>query len=344
MRRAGLALLGLLVFFSSNAHAHAVRPAHLNIIERSPGRYHLTLRLPDPTAPGPLLVLPEGCTAQAPPQVRTEAAGPVMTLDMDCGPEGLAERVLAFTDFPLGCREILVHLRPLEGPVHATVVTLDNPQLRIPGAGEGGGIPVGEYLTIGVEHIILGPDHLLFVLGLLLIVGLGRPAGGRYPLRRLLGTVTAFTLAHSITLSLAVLGHATLPGPPVELVISLSILLLAVELSAVGRTESASAPNLTLRYPWAVAFLFGLLHGFGFAGALVEIGFPEDALAMALLLFNAGVELGQVAFIVAALALGWVLRRTPLPSSRMLQRSAIYVMGAVASFWCWDRLWGITAG
>ncbi len=118
----------------------------------------------------------------------------------------------------------------------------------------------------------------------------------------------------------------------------------------------ASAPNsalkglpqdrrsVTLRYPWAVAFLFGLLHGFGFAGALAEIGFPEDAIAMALLLFNVGVEVGQVAFIVVVLGAGWVLRRTALPSSPWLRRGAIYAMGCMAAFWCWDRFAGILGG
>ncbi len=366
-RTSGAALLTiLLVLITSEAHAHAVRPAYLDVTERQPGRYRMTLRLPDPREPGPLPVLPEGCESLTPPMVRQEAAGPVMRLEVGCGDGGLEGRILAFTDFPPGCREVLVHLRPFEGPVHAAVVSRDAPELVVPAAGEDGGVPVGEYLGIGVEHILLGPDHLLFVLGLLLIVGLGRSSRGRYPTRRLLGTVTAFTLAHSITLSLAVLGHVSLPGPPVELVISLSILLLAVELSraAVG---GASAPKaigpeapptvrvgpegpptagktLTLRYPWAVAFLFGLLHGFGFAGALADIGFPEDAIAMALLLFNVGVEIGQVAFIVVMLGVGWALRRTPLPASPILRRGAVYAMGCMAAFWCWDRFWWVIRG
>jgi hypothetical protein len=339
-------LLPLWLLLSAQADAHAVRPAYLDIDEGAPGRFTLTLRLPDPTETGPLPVLPEGCGAVAPPVVRQEAAGPVMELVVTCGDGGLAGRTLAFADFPPGCREVLVHLTPLEGPVHVAVVPRDAPKLVVPAAGEGGDAPVAAYLGIGVEHILLGPDHLLFVLGLLLVVGLGRGADGRYPTRRLLGTVTAFTLAHSITLSLAVLGHVRLPGPPVELVISLSILLLALELSrgSGAGASGAARRTLTLRYPWAVAFVFGLLHGFGFAGALAEIGFPEDAIAMALLLFNVGVEIGQVAFIAVVLGAGWVLRRTVLPTSPWLRRGAIYAMGSVAAFWCWDRFWGILGG
>ena len=332
-----------------------MRPAYLDVTEDPAGRFTMTLRLPDPTETGPLPILPEGCEAVAPPVVRQEAAGPLMELVVTCGDAGLAGRTLAFADFPPGCREVLVHLRPLDGPVHVAVVPRDAPEMVVPAVGEGGGVPVGAYLGIGVEHILLGPDHLLFVLGLLLIVGLGRLPDGRYPTRRLLGTVTAFTLAHSITLSLAVLGHALLPGAPVELVISLSILLLALELSRApvggpSRADSGrdapptGASSLTLRYPWAVAFLFGLLHGFGFAGALAEIGFPEDAIAMALLLFNVGVELGQVAFIAVVLGVGWALRRTPLPASPWLRRGAVYAMGCMAAFWCWDRLFGILRG
>ncbi len=341
---------------SFDAQAHAVRPAYLDVTEEKPGRYLMTLRLPDPTEPGPLPILPAGCEGVAPADVRDEAAGPVMRLRVACEDGDLSGRILAFADFPPGCREVLVHLQPLEGPVHVEVVPRSAPEMTMPASGEGEGVPVGAYVGIGVEHILLGPDHLLFVLGLLLVVGLGRAADGRYPARRLLGTVTAFTVAHSITLSLAVLGHARLPGAPVELVISLSILLLALELSRASSVGGASAPNsalkglpqdrrsVTLRYPWAVAFLFGLLHGFGFAGALAEIGFPEDAIAMALLLFNVGVEVGQVAFIVVVLGAGWVLRRTALPSSPWLRRGAIYAMGCMAAFWCWDRFAGILGG
>lgn len=191
---------------------------------------------------------------------------------------------------------------------------------------------LGAYFGMGVEHILAGPDHLLFVLGLMLVIRRARRGFGA-----LLATVTAFTVAHSLTLALATLGGVTLPATAVEATIALSILLLAVELAAFGRRQAAGEPpTLTFRKPWLVAFAFGLLHGFGFAGALAEIGLPEAARAWALLLFNAGVEAGQVLF-VAALALAHRALRHRLPPVR-IAGAVTTVIGAVAGFWLIERL------
>jgi hydrogenase/urease accessory protein HupE len=182
------------------------------------------------------------------------------------------------------------------------------------------------FATLGIEHILLGIDHLLFVLGLVLIV---------QSAKLLVQTITAFTIAHSITLAVATLGFVHVPGAPVEAVIALSILFLASELTRQRRGES----GLTARYPWLVAFSFGLLHGFGFAGALAEVGLPERDITLALLVFNLGVEAGQLLFVAGVLALLWLGRRVIVsPPPRWLQDAPAYAIGSLAAFWLIQRV------
>jgi len=184
------------------------------------------------------------------------------------------------------------------------------------------------YVELGVRHILSGFDHLLFVLGLLLLVK------GR---RRLLGTITSFTLGHSITLALATLGLVHVPARATEATIALSILLLAVELTRRPSATGDATPreSLTRRFPWLVAALFGLLHGLGFAGALSEIGLPAGAVPQALFAFNVGVELGQLVFVVAALSLGALLARAPRLAAHRTRTVGValpYVLGVSASY------------
>lgn len=181
------------------------------------------------------------------------------------------------------------------------------------------------YIVLGVQHILGGVDHLLFILALLLIV-----RGGR----RILVTITAFTAAHSITLVAATLGWVHVPGPPVEAMIALSIVFVAAEIVQGLRGN----PGLTARAPWLVAFSFGLLHGFGFAGALAEVGLPQNAIPIALFAFNIGVELGQLIFVGVALVAGAVLARVPLPQHAWMSYVAPYSIGAVAMFWVVERV------
>ena len=176
-----------------------------------------------------------------------------------------------------------------------------------------------------MEHILFGVDHLLFVLCLLLLVR---------SVRSLLATITAFTLAHSITLALATLDVIRVPAPPVEATIALSIVFLATELA---RGE-AGRGVATRAYPWLVAFSFGLLHGLGFAGALAEVGLPQGEVPLALFAFNVGVELGQVAFVTAVLSVGWLLRALSVRIPSWAPRAAAYAIGSVASFWVFARL------
>lgn len=189
-----------------------------------------------------------------------------------------------------------------------------------------------DYLPLGITHILAGPDHLLFVAGLLLVVQAARARIGT-----LVGTVTAFTVAHSITLAASVLGHVSLPATPVEAVIALSILLLAVELSAV-RGLPHPPTGLTFRRPWLIAFGFGLIHGFGFAGALREVGLPEHAVGWALLLFNVGVEIGQLLFVAVLLAAGWALMRIRPALLPLGQNALVLLMGTASGFWVIERV------
>lgn len=181
------------------------------------------------------------------------------------------------------------------------------------------------YLSLGIEHILLGIDHLLFVFALLLIV---------QGWRRLVGTITAFTVAHSITLAAATLGYVNVPQAPVEAVIALSILFLATEIIHMQQGKI----GLAQRYPWLVAFIFGLLHGFGFAGALSEIGLPQSDIPLALLFFNVGVEVGQLIFVATVLLIGMVLKRLISQPMRWGETVITYMIGGIAAFWTIERV------
>ena len=231
--------------------------------------------------------------------------------------------------------DVLLRLERANGTELTQRLTPAAPSLVIEAEPGLGGV-AWTYFVLGVEHILIGIDHLLFVLALLLVV-----AGWR----KLVLTVTAFTVAHSITLALATLGFVHVPGPPVEAVIALSIVFVAAEIIHGRRGR----PGLTARAPWIVAFAFGLLHGFGFAGALSEVGLPQTAIPLALLTFNLGVEAGQLLFIGALLALYAVVRIVPSPKGRATRHVNVpdwtrdlppYAIGTVAAFWAIERVVG----
>jgi hydrogenase/urease accessory protein HupE len=232
---------------------------------------------------------------------------------VDCGPAGLAGATLAVQGFAQPGEEVLVRIALADGRAVSTVLRAAAPALAVPA--RPGGAVLRSYLILGVRHILLGWDHLLFVLGLVLLV-----AGAR----RLIATLTAFTAAHSITLSLAALGVVHVPAPPVEAAIALSIVFLAAELCRGPQTSFAA------RRPYGVALAFGLLHGLGFAGALAEAGLPPGDIPRALFGFNLGVELGQLLFVAAVLLAGRLLR----PAARPLA----YGIGTLAAYWCWERV------
>jgi hydrogenase/urease accessory protein HupE len=250
---------------------------------------------------------------------------------VDAGQSGLTGRRIEFPGLELTITDVLVRVSLLDGSRRTELVRPSRPWLEV-AAGRGALAVAGAYVRHGVEHILLGFDHLLFVLALILIV----PS-----LRVLLWTVTAFTLAHSITLALAALGVVRVPGPPVEAAIALSILLLASEILRMRRGE----PSLTACWPWLVAFCFGLLHGFGFAGALTAVGLPPGDVPLALASFNLGVELGQLAFIAAVLGAIAAARRVAFFAglARHARPATAWAIGILAAFWFLERLAGFSA-
>jgi hydrogenase/urease accessory protein HupE len=219
--------------------------------------------------------------------------------------------------------DALLRIEYLDGSSQVHKLSPAEPDIVLP-ARQSWSDVAGNYLRLGIEHILTGLDHLLFVFALLLLVR---------GWRKLVATITAFTTAHSITLALSTLGIVVLPVPPVEAAIALSIVFVASE--AVHLQQGR--PGLSSRRPWLVAFVFGLLHGLGFAAVLQEIGLPEHALATALVLFNVGVEIGQLLFVAALLAIAWALKPILARPSPLLQRAPAYAVGIVATFWVIER-------
>ncbi len=331
MRRAAwlaLALCGLLALAPS-ADAHEARPAYLEITETAPGRYDVLWRTPVlsgmrlPVA----LKLPAVARDVTPPAVR-ELSDSLVERRVIEADGGLAGARIEFVGLQATITDVLARVAMLDGTRSTTLVRPSRPWLTI-AVKQGPFAVAGAYLVHGIEHILLGFDHLLFVLALVLIV----PS-----LRVLFATITAFTVAHSITLALATLGLVRVPGPPVEASIALSILLLASEILHVQRGRA----SLTASWPWAVAFAFGLLHGFGFAGALKDLGLPQSDIPLALFSFNVGVELGQLAFVAAVLAVLAMARRIRIPALARdhALRATAYAIGCVAAFWMFERLAG----
>lgn len=242
-----------------------------------------------------------------------------------CGEAGLRGR-LAIKGVGKVYSAAMVKVFALDGPVQVYAITAGQPSVRL--AGSIGGYGFGgswTYVNLGIEHILLGVDHLLFVLGLLLIVR------DRWMLVK---TVTAFTVAHSITLAVATLGVMQVAAAPLNAAIALSILFLGPEIVRSWRGET----SFTIRHPWAVAFAFGLLHGFGFASGLAQLGLPEDQIPLALLLFNVGVEIGQLAFVILVLLLLRSFRILEIQWPRPIERLPGYLVGTLGAFWTIQRL------
>ena len=315
--------------FWQDASAHDARPAYLQVQEITPGRYDVLWRTPVlsgmrlPVA----LKLPDELRSVTEPVVQELSDSLVERRLVEARAGALEGARIEFPGLQGTITDVLVRVTLLDGTRSTTLARPSRPWVELKAAG-GPLSVVGIYLAHGVEHILLGFDHLLFVLALILIVR---------STRTLLWTITAFTLAHSITLALATLGVVRVPGPPVEAAIALSILLLASEILHLHHGKG----SLTSRWPWVVAFSFGLLHGFGFAGGLTAVGLPPGDIPLALFAFNVGVELGQLAFIAAVLGVTSLARRTPL--SR-LKNQALPVtaraIGILAAFWFFQRLAG----
>ena len=310
------------------AQAHDARPAYLEIRQTSPVRYEVLWRIPVTAGMRlpVMLELPEGVTNVTVPAVQ-ELSDSLVERRLIEAPAGLAGQRIAFPGLQGTIADVLVRVQDADGATTTTLVRSSQPWIDIAAPDAGALAVFAAFVGHGVEHILFGYDHLLFVLALMLIVR---------DKKALLLTVTAFTLAHSITLALTTLGIVHVPGPPVEAAIAFSIVLVAAEIVRLRRGE----PSLTARWPWVIAFCFGLLHGFGFAGALSEIGLPRSDVPLALLAFNVGVELGQLAFIAAILCAAAVARRARVPERLRAGalRLAPYFIGSLAAFWFVERV------
>jgi hypothetical protein len=301
--RAWLALAVALLALASpwRAVAHDFSPGVLSLVETTAGRFDLAW-----TEPVDSQGAPGGVHVAFPPQCRREG------VHLDCGTAGLHGEI-AFEGMHAARMRVVVAIQRLGAAPEERIVTGAEPRLRLP---EGGSGSAAVWLRLGVAHILGGLDHLAFVLGLLLI---SRPD------RRLLWTITAFTLAHSVTLALATQGALRLASAPVEATIAASVVLVA-------REAMHDQPTLTRRATWAVALLFGLVHGLGFAGALRALGLPSGSVIPALLWFNVGVELGQLGVVAVAL-LGWRLLRPRLEGVAWIKPAAAYAIGGLGAWW-----------
>lgn len=303
------------LFAAPRARAHDFDPGALTLIESSAGRF--SVRWVEPVDS---VGVPEGVDVRYPPSCRLEPRSPEGAW-LDCGPEGL-HGVVAFENMTRARTQVVVSVRWLDGRAFDAVVRAADPQVVLDPSAPTSAL---RWVGIGVEHVFTGLDHVAFVVGLFLVVGVD---GGR---RRLVWTVTSFTVAHSITLALAATQVVRLASAPVEATIAASILLVARE--ATHRRET-----VTRTRPWLVAFLFGLVHGLGFAGALDAIGLPSRAFGVALVAFNVGVEIAQLS-LVAALVVGSQLARRLLREPRRAagEVALIYVLGVAGAYWFIDR-------
>jgi hydrogenase/urease accessory protein HupE len=324
----------LAVLLAQPAFSDEVRPGYLEMRQINSGAYNLLFKIPahgEDLRLAIYLNLPEGTQDAAAPRASFSDGAYVerRTIRRD---GGLIGQAVSIEGLSATSTDVLVRIESLAGAIQTERLSPTKTSFiiqAVPGAGE----VAATYLRLGVEHILFGFDHLLFVLALVILVR---------EWRRVAVTVTAFTIAHSITLAAATLGFVNVPGPPVEATIALSIMLISVEILNTRRGK----PSLTARLPWLVAFGFGLLHGFGFAGALAEVGLPQHAIPVALFFFNVGVEIGQLVFVAAVLSLIWLLRHA---ASRLWEAALVkrafdrldvtvaYGIGVVAAYWLIER-------
>jgi hydrogenase/urease accessory protein HupE len=310
---------------STPALADVFRPAYLEVRELGGDRYDVLWKVParEDAALALSVVFPKATAIEGEPRAiftgntlvkrwRVRHAG------------GLFGQTVRVEGRAVGATDVIARVERADGTSQVERLPLARPEFVVRASSSPGAV-FRSYLGLGFEHILEGFDHLLFVFSLLLIVG---------GTKRIVATVTAFTLAHSLTLAAATLGWVHVPGPPVEASIALSIVFVAAEFVH-GRS---GRPGLTARAPWAVAFIFGLLHGFGFAGALSELGLPEKAIPLALFAFNVGVELGQLAFVAAMLTLGFACRSLLARLPRFIEPAAPYAIGSIAAFWVFERV------
>jgi hydrogenase/urease accessory protein HupE len=305
----------------SRADAHRLAPSLLEIRELAPKRISVLWQTPLLRASGSALrpALPAHCQPPGAGRISQTDVALIQRWELRCEEPGLVGSKLAVEGLAGSGTDVLIQVSLLDGRRIRAVASARAPDFTVP-AREQSIRVIADYALLGIEHLAMGPEHLLFVSGLLLLV-----SGGR----RILLAVTAFTVGHSATLALAVLGIANLPSTLVELGIAASLVALGVELATKGPDRHG--------HPWLLALLFGLLHGFGFAGALRETGLPAEAIPLTLFSFNLGIEIGQLVFV--ALALNTISLARPfldrLPAA--ISRVPIHAVGSLGVFWCLER-------
>ena len=310
--------------------ADEFRPAYLQLRQVDATGYEVLWKVPaldETTTLSVVPIFPASARALTPVHSSYAAGTAVQRWRVEVD-GGLADKAIAFSNLSAARIDVLVRLERADGSVQLGRVLPLDPRFVVTASPDAFEV-VQTYTVLGIEHILTGFDHLLFVLALVILVK---------GVRRLIATITAFTVAHSLTLVAATLGWVHVPGPPVEAAIALSIMFVAAEI-----VHSRQGMNgLTERFPWIVAFTFGLLHGFGFASALSQVGLPQTAIPVALLFFNVGVEIGQllfIAFVFAVIALArQVLRRFAMPQPAWTWRVPPYAIGSVAAFWAIQRI------
>jgi hydrogenase/urease accessory protein HupE len=320
-RRFWAAFAALLL--AAATQAHEVRPGFLQIREIDADRFDVVWKVP---ASGEYRLsmyvrLPKECTGE--PTQGTFVGGAFVERWQARCTGGLVGRTVAIDGLSSTRTDVLARVERLDGTVQTERLNPENTSFVV-SAAPGGMEVVRTYFSMGVRHILLGADHLLFVLGLMLIVR------DRW---MLLKTITAFTLAHSITLAIATLGYASAPVPPLNAAIALSILFLGPEIVRCWR----GGTSFTIRHPWVVAFAFGLLHGFGFASGLTTIGLPQAEIPVSLLFFNLGVEAGQLSFVVCVILLERAFATLQLEWPRVVRMLPGYVVGSLGAFWAIQR-------
>lgn len=303
------------------ADAHRFAPSALDIRALANGEISVVWKTPaQATSSVPMLpLIPENCEVTSETPWFPEGTGKVLRQQWSCLTESLEGQVLGVSGLAENQSSAVVSVRPSPEVFFQAVLTAEEPTFTVP-AQRSGFATALHYLWLGAEHIAIGTDHLFFVAGLLLLVGWGR---------RLVYTVTAFTLGHSITLAMVSLGFVTNPEALIEWLIAVSIWVLAFELS------NREKKSRLWERPWYLAGAFGLLHGMGFAGALAETGLPQMHLPTALLFFNVGIEVGQLLFIALLIIAGLLVSK--VSKAAWLQLVPIYVLGAVSTFWVLDR-------
>ncbi len=304
----------------TSARADELRPAYIEMTEQSPGQWSLLWKASANSRLGQSgeIIIPENCEIEDERQREFAGSNILTRLSLRCdGP--VQGQTIGLKGLELSSTDALVRIDPMDAAMQTVRLTPDQPSATLARPSAISNV-AATYTILGIEHILLGFDHLFFVLALVLLLK------GSWLVVK---TVTAFTVAHSLTLIGTTLGLLSLPSQPVESVIALSIVFLAVEVVKANPDDL----RLSERFPWIVAFLFGLLHGFGFAGALAEIGLPEGDVPLALLTFNLGVEIGQLIIVAAALAVLHGLRRYRDHWLHPTKTAIAYGIGIIATYW-----------